>query len=130
MQCIIAVEEASESAEVLIPHLSPPQVIYILTRQIVSKKPQNVSKVVGMLSKEQVDDVLNLVTQHYRDPSYLSDEEALLLAQRASKSAVDASLLHVSRHRNVSKALVKSLSEHATEEGKRVAEQLANRMRE
>ena len=133
-QCMRDVsEETRESLEALIPHLSPPQIIYILTWMKILEKPQNVSKIADMLSKEQIDGALNLATRQCNESSTLADSDVLLLTnllQKASKSVVDVSLLHASRYRRANKELVKVLSEYATEEGRMAAEQLAKRIHE
>ena len=118
-------EEKLAIVKMLIHRISPSTVFSILQSRWVQKSQQT-QKIVDMLSESQVDKVLSLATRKYAD-AYREEDAPLLIAllKKASKPAVDASLLHVNRYRRPIREIVKVLSKYATEEGRKEGEQLA-----
>ena len=125
-------DEAFETLNVLLPHLSLPRILSILQRSIFWKKLEVVDRILDMLNNDQVDSLLSLATRAHIENCDFDDGTVLLftsLLKRASKSAIDASLMVVSRYTFGCKQFSKMLSESATGEGREAAAQLKKQIR-
>ena len=121
-----ALEGPPEPLKALIPFASPQQLLRSLEMAISRKKMGAFETILEALNTNQADDILRSVV--FKSGGYIGPNDAVLLEkgllQKASKPAIDASLLHLSRSRSFYKRHVMMLSKHASEEGKAAAEQL------
>ena len=123
--------EPHEPLKTLIFFASPQQLLTGLRAAIFRKKTKAFEMILKALRTSQADDILRSVVF---SKSGLDDRDVELLEkgllQKASKPAIDASLLHLSRRRSYDKKSVMMLSKHASEKGKATAEQLTKWLRE
>ena len=119
-------EEKLEAVATLIPHVSHLGVFHVL-RLAQAEKSHLLYDIAEMLSQSQVHSALDIAIRMHVSHFDNADDTELLaeLLRNASKPARDASLLYVTRCELPRKKYLKRLSEYATVEGQKVAEQVA-----
>ena len=122
-----AYEGSPEPLKALLPFASPQQLLRGLQMAIREKKMGAFETILEALSTSQADEILrSVVFESSGDGPRYGDAELLEkgVLQKASKHAIDVSLLHLSRRQPWDKEPVTMLSKYASEEGKAAAEKL------